>query len=61
LALGAARTLQPALAKFYDSLSDEQKARLQSASFGIPTCRVKTIIPVWQPPTPAITPFYRKG
>jgi LTXXQ motif family protein len=28
--LGAARTVQPALAKFYDSLSDEQKARFNS-------------------------------
>ncbi len=28
--LGAAKTLQPALAKFYDSLSDEQKARFNS-------------------------------
>ena len=28
--LGAAKTVQPALAKFYDSLSDEQKARLNS-------------------------------
>ena len=28
--LGAAKTVQPALAKFYDSLSDEQKARFNS-------------------------------
>ena len=28
--LGAAKTVQPALAKFYNSLSDEQKARLNS-------------------------------
>jgi LTXXQ motif family protein len=28
--LGAVRTVQPALAKFYDSLSDEQKARFNS-------------------------------
>ena len=28
--LGAVRTVQPALAKFYDGLSDEQKARFNS-------------------------------
>jgi hypothetical protein len=28
--LGAVRTVQPALTKFYDSLSDEQKARFNS-------------------------------
>jgi LTXXQ motif family protein len=28
--LGAVRAVQPALAKFYDSLSDEQKARFNS-------------------------------
>jgi LTXXQ motif family protein len=28
--LGAAKTVQPALAKFYNSLSDEQKARFNS-------------------------------
>ena len=29
-ALGAVKTVGPALAKFYDSLSDEQKARFNS-------------------------------
>ena len=28
--LGAVRTVQPALTKFYDGLSDEQKARFNS-------------------------------
>jgi hypothetical protein len=28
--LSAVKTMQPALAKFYDSLSDEQKARFNS-------------------------------
>jgi hypothetical protein len=28
--LGAVKTVQPALAKFYNSLSDEQKARFNS-------------------------------
>jgi hypothetical protein len=28
--LGAVRTVEPALTKFYDSLSDEQKARFNS-------------------------------
>jgi hypothetical protein len=28
--LGAVKTVQPTLAKFYDSLSDEQKARFNS-------------------------------
>jgi hypothetical protein len=28
--LGAAKTVQPALARFYNSLSDEQKARFNS-------------------------------
>jgi hypothetical protein len=34
--LSAVKTVQPPLAKFYNSLSDEQKGALQFAAFGPP-------------------------